>query len=161
FTGHALVGVNPVTGQLDWRYNWPTSHDANVATPIVRGDYVFIASGYGKGCALLKISKDGSSFKAERVYEHNNLCDHHSGSVLWGESLYGSNEGTLTCLDFRSGDVLWKKSGFGKGALLAADGHLFILGENGKLAVAEASPQRYRERAQFKFSSQRCWTMPV
>lgn len=161
FTGVALVSADPETGKFLWRWPWPTSHDCNVATPIVRGDYVFIASGYGKGCAMLKVVKDGDGLKVERVYEHNNFCDHHSGSVLVGEHIYGFNEATLTCLDFRSGDVVWKKNGFGKGTLLAADGHLIVLGENGKLALIEATPERFREKSSFRFSSQRCWTLPV
>jgi outer membrane protein assembly factor BamB len=33
--------------------------------------------------------------------------------------------------------------------------------ENGKIVCAAASPERYREAAAFKFSGQRCWTMPV
>jgi outer membrane protein assembly factor BamB len=174
-TGAALVSVNPESGQLFWRFPWDTDHKANVATPLVRGDYVFISSGYGKGCALLKIaarragdvsprSNDASplsNLEAQAVYKTNEFRDHHSGSVLWGEHIYGFDEHRLTCLDFREGTVRWQKSGLGQGTLLAADGHLVILSENGKVVLAEANPDHYREKASFKFSGPRCWTLPV
>jgi outer membrane protein assembly factor BamB len=161
FTGTAMVSADPQTGQIHWRFPWNTDHRANIATPLVRGDYVFISSGYGKGCALLKVTAVGGKLEAQPVYETNEFRDHHSGSVQWGEHIYGFDEHRLTCLDFRSGGVRWQKSGLGQGTLLAADGHLVVLGENGKLALAEAGPESYREKTSFKFSGQRCWTMPV
>jgi len=161
FTGTALVSANPQTGQILWRFPWKTDHLANIATPLVRGDYVFISSGYGKGCALLKIAAAGGKLEAQPVYQTNEFRDHHSGSVYWNEHIYGFDEHRLTCLDFRDGTVRWQKSGLGQGTLLAADGHLVVLGENGKLVVVEANPEKYREKASFKFSSQRCWSVPV
>lgn len=161
FTGTALVSANPETGQLFWRLPWDTDHMANIATPLVRGDYVFISSGYGKGCALLKIAATGGKVEARPVYKTNEFRDHHSGSVLWGEHIYGFDEHRLTCLDFREGTVRWQKSGLGQGTLLVADGHLVILSENGKVVLAEANPEGYREKASFKFSGPRCWTLPV
>jgi outer membrane protein assembly factor BamB len=172
-TGTALVSVSPETGQLFWRFPWNTDHLANIATPLVRGDYVFISSGYGKGCALLKITARQAGdvarpagdvsppLEARPVYQTNEFRDHHSGSVLWGEHIYGFDEHRLTCLDFRDGSVCWQKSGLGQGTLLAADGHLVILSENGKVVLAEANPEKYREKASFKFSGARCWTLPV
>jgi outer membrane protein assembly factor BamB len=161
FTGTALVSVKPSTGQILWRFPWETDHRVNATTPLVRGDYVFISSGYGKGCALLKVVAEGNKLEARPVYQTNGLRDHHSGSVLWGEHIYGFDEARLTCLDFRTGQVLWKERGFGQGTLVAADGHLFILSEDGKLAIGEARPDEFRKKASFKFSVQRCWTMPV
>ena len=46
--------------------------------------------------------------------------------------------------------------------LLLANGHLIVLGENGKLALVEATPEEYREMASFRaLRCDRCWTMPV
>jgi hypothetical protein len=70
-------------------------------------------------------------------------------------------------MEFGSGQVRWKqvkfKDGtpFGKGTLLAAGNHLIILGEYGKLALAEASHEGYREKAACQVSDQKCWTVPV
>lgn len=161
FTGAGLVSVNPRDGTVYWKFGWLTDYGCNVATPIVIGDHVFISSGYGRGCALLKVVAEGKGLRVEKVYENTNMCNHFGSCVYLKDHLYGFNEGTLTCLEFLTGKTVWKESGFKKGALTLADGHLIILGENGKLALAEATPQGYREKAIFPFSRNKCWTMPV
>jgi outer membrane protein assembly factor BamB len=162
FTGSGLVSVAPDTGKVHWSYPWETSYGCNIATPIVRGDYVFISSGYGKGCALLKVeAKEGGTLQARAVYENNQMCNHFASSVLYREHIYGFNESTLTCMEFRTGQVVWKERGFKKGSLLIADGHLIVLGENGRLALAEATPAGYHERAAFRPFRTKCWTVPV
>jgi hypothetical protein len=43
-----------------------------------------------------------------------------------------------------------------------ADDRLIVYGENGILALAEPTPDGYREAARFQFSEQRpCWSVPV
>jgi outer membrane protein assembly factor BamB len=180
FTGHSLVGVTPQDGKLLWRFPWTTQHGVNAATPIffrarssepgghpesrggkAVGDYLFISSNYGKGCALLKVSGQGSHATVSLVYEGNQMQNHFASSVLYRGYVYGFNDATLTCLDVRTGKALWKQRGFDKGSLLAAADRLYILGERGNLAVAEATPEQYRELAQFQAFRSRCWTAPV
>ncbi len=162
FTETGLVSVSPKDGSVYWRFPWETSYGCNIATPISAGDYLFISSGYGRGCALVKIVADGDgSLQAKRVYENNLMCNHFSSSVLYQDHLYGFNEGTLTCMELRTGKVVWKERGFKKGSPLIADGHLIILGESGQLALAEATPQGYREKASYRVSRNKCWTVPA
>jgi outer membrane protein assembly factor BamB len=161
FTGKHLLSVALDTGQLYWSIPWETEYDCNVATPIAVGDHVFISSGYNRGCTLLKIESDGKTLKPRRIYENTQMCNHFSSCVYYQGHLYGFNEGMLSCLDFLKGKTAWRERGFNKGALMIADGHLIILGENGKLALAEASPHGYKEKARFQFSENKCWTVPV
>lgn len=161
-TAEALHGLDPADGKPLWKFPWPSFKDCNVATPIVVGDYVFISTGYSKGCALLEIAADArGAFHARPVYEHNRMRNHFSTCVLYGEHLYGFDESFLVCMELRSGRVLWKKRGFGKGSLLVADGKLVVLGEGGNLALAEASPDRYRELASCTVLGDKCWSMPA
>jgi outer membrane protein assembly factor BamB len=170
-TAESVVGLAPEGGKLLWKYPWPLFKDCNVATPIVVGDYVFISSGYSKGCALLHITPSpppplpegakGEEFTATPVYEHNRMRNHFSTSVLYQDHLYGFDDFFLVCMELRSGKVLWKKRGFGKGSLMVADGRLLVLGDNGLLALAETSPEKYTERSSCKILQGKCWTMPV
>ena len=41
------------------------------------------------------------------------------------------------------------------------DDRLIVLGESGKLALIDASPEGYREVAAARPMKNRCWTMPV
>jgi outer membrane protein assembly factor BamB len=162
FTAGALVGLDPATGRLYWRYSWPTANDVNAATPIIRGDYVLVSSSYGKGCGLLHVATAVDGFSVEPVYEHNELCNHFASSVLVGEHVYGFSDFTLVCMEFRTGKIAWTKKGHGRGSLVAASDLLVIMAENGQLVLADASPAAYRERAALRFSRQKpCWSPPV
>jgi outer membrane protein assembly factor BamB len=162
FTGNHLVSVTPAEGTVLWQLPWETSYGCNIATPICRGEYLFISSGYSRGCALVKVSKGVLGWDVKRVYENNRMNNHFSSSVLWGEHLYGFNDAILTCMEFRTGRVVWReRGGFKKGSLLVADGHLIILGEEGQMSIAPATPEGYREKASFACSNDKCWTVPV
>jgi outer membrane protein assembly factor BamB len=161
FTGSGLVAVTPDRGEVLWRYPWETEHGANIATPITAGDYVFISSGYGRGCTVVKVEASGGALQARKVYENLEMCTHFSTCVRQGDYLYGFHEKQLRCLELRTGKVRWKQRGFDKGSLLIADGKLIILGEEGKLALAEATPEGYRERSSFQLFESRSWTVPV
>jgi outer membrane protein assembly factor BamB len=169
FMGKRVVGLSPADGQLLWQYPWETSFDVNAATPIAFSarigdkvhDYVFISSGYNKGCALLKLTSSGNGVSVQRVYETKRMRNHFSTCVRLGEQLYGFDDEFLVCMDLLTGAIRWRERGFKKGSLTVADGHLIILGEYGRLAVAEATPDEYRELASFQFSENKCWTVPV
>ncbi|HEY7315186.1 MAG TPA: PQQ-binding-like beta-propeller repeat protein [Gemmataceae bacterium] len=164
-TNEALVSLSPTDGKVYWRYPWKTANGFNIATPLAFGDYVLISSAYGKGCALLEIAaeRDGS-LCARRVYEHNRLRNYFASSIRWGNHLYGFDEKDLVCMDLHTGVEAWREKGirsFGKGSLLAAAGHLIVLGESGTLWLIEATPAGYREKASCRVSTNKCWTVPV
>ncbi len=171
FMGDAVVGVSPADGRQYWRFEWLTQFEVNAATPVVfhtrqggrLNDYVFISSGYGKGCALLRIEKTAAgNFAARPVFQNNYLCSHFGTPVRYHDHLYGFNESTLVCMDLRTGEIRWSKQGFHKGSLLRVDQYLIVLGEMGQLALMEASPEEPKPMAEGRFfPSSRCWTMPV
>ena len=159
FTAQAVVSVQPENGRVYWRFPWTTAMDCNIATPIVHGDYVFISSGYGQGCALLKVvSRGQGALGVNVVYTSKNMRNHFSTSVLYGNHLYGFDQTQLICMELATAKVKWRVRGFRKGSLLVADGMLIILGEYGKLALAEATPRGYRPLASCTLSRLRHWT---
>jgi outer membrane protein assembly factor BamB len=161
-TGTRLVGLDPKTGKLSWSFDWPTPNFANVATPLVRGDYIFISSGYSMGCALLRIHRDGEKLDVELVYKNNLMRNHYASCVFYKDYLYGFDEGYLTCLSFRKGKKrMWKEGKFGRGNLLLVGEHLLVLGKNGKMALVEPTPAGYRELALCSVSDNPCWSMPA
>ncbi len=166
FTGSALVSLNPKDGKLYWRYPWRTNYECNVATPIALDNYVFISSGYGKGCALVEVEKQGDgSLQARKVYHSRVMRNHMATCVFHAGHLYGFNEGSLTCIQFASGERCWEEAKFGKGSLLLAGNNLIVLGDNGTLALVEASPEGFHEKGSCQVfdgsNKNRCWSMPV
>lgn len=66
--GHSIVILDPESGAIDWQDEWETQYAVNAATPLPINDYLFYSSGYGKGCTLLKMKRDGDRVTGERVF---------------------------------------------------------------------------------------------
>ncbi len=163
FTGERVVGVRVDDGSVLWSYRRVSNRTANVATPIVRGNFVFVSSDYGTGCALLEIEGDASELSAREVYFHQDMKNHHATSVLLDDTLFGFSSSILTALDFSTGEVLWRDRSVGKGSLVVADGRLYLFGENGVAGLAEATRAAYRETGRFEIrtSGSPTWSHPV
>ena len=160
FTHQRALGVDLKDGRLLWSYAKASNDVANVATPVVRGNRVFVSSDYGTGAGLVEIKADGT---AQEVYFTKEMKNHHSSSILIGDYLYGFSSGILTAMKFDTGEVAWKDRSVGKGSLVYADGNLYALSENGVVGLVEATPTGYKEKGRFKIQqgSQPTWTHPV
>ncbi len=160
FTHTRALGLDLKDGKLLWEYPRAANNVANAATPIARGNRVFISSDYGNGGGLVEIKSDGS---ASEVYFTKEMRNHHSSSILIGDHLYGFSSGILTAMRFDTGEVAWKDRSVGKGSLVYADGHLYALSENGVVGLVEATPTGYREKGRFRINqdSLPTWTHPV
>ena len=126
-TGEAAVGVRADNGKELWRYSRVSNSTANVATPVVRGDQVFVSSDYGTGGGLLKLAANGNGVNADEVYFNRDMRNHYNTPVLIGEHLYGYSSRILTCMNFATGEVAWQDRSVGKGQVIAADGLLYLL----------------------------------
>jgi outer membrane protein assembly factor BamB len=160
FTQQRAVGVDPADGKVLWEYAKPSNNVANVATPVARGNRVWISSDYGTGGGLVEIKADG---KAAEVYFTKEMRNHHSSSILVGDHLYGFSSAVLTAMRFDTGEVAWKDRSVGKGSLVYADGMLYALSENGVVGLVEATPEAYRERGRFQIKQESLptWAHPV
>jgi outer membrane protein assembly factor BamB len=155
--GRGLVGILPKDGKVLWTYNL-AGGEANIPTPIVRGDYVYCCSSYGSGTVLLKLSPDGQGgVKAEKIYHLSaDVAQNLEGqSVLVGDYTYtgmGGYSGIPICIEFLTGKVMWKAHQIGSGvaALTSADGKLIFRAESGQVSLIEASPKGYNLLGYFK-----------
>ncbi|MCY2931010.1 MAG: PQQ-binding-like beta-propeller repeat protein [Planctomycetota bacterium] len=160
FAGDGLQIFSADKGEPIAATPWKTSYDVNAALPIISGDGIFITSGYGKGGALLQL-QDKALTKA---WEKNELSSQFSTPVLLEGYLYGVtgnvNGGqSLTCLELKSGAVKWTAPG--SGATILVGGKLVILGSKGRLAVAQASPDAYKELAATELGAGEWWNAPT
>jgi outer membrane protein assembly factor BamB len=163
FTGQRALGVDVSNGRLLWSYSQVANGTANIATPIVRANRVFLSSDYGTGAALLEMVPADGGIRAREVYFTREMRNHHASSVLVGEYLYGFSASILTAMRFDSGQVAWKDRSVGKGSLVFADDRLYLFSENGVVGLAEASPDAYREHGRFELQTGRLptWSHPV
>lgn len=162
-TGEAAIGLRADNGKLLWRYAKVSNPTANIATPIVKGDLVFVSTDYGTGCALLRLKAVNGGVEAEEIYFNRDMRNHYSSSVLVDGYLYGYSSRILTCMKLETGEVMWVDRSVGKGQVLFADGRLYLLSEDGVVGMAEATPDGYKEISRFEISrgNYPTWTLPV
>ena len=163
-----LVGVAAKDGKLLWSADW-NGRTAVIPTPIVRDNIVYISSGYGVGSMAVEIDEN---FEVKELYRNKIMKNHHGGVILVGDHLYGYSDARgWLCQDFKTGEVVWAyEEDLKKGAIGCADGMLYCLDEtNGTVALAEASPEGWKETGRFQLSPQtkirsssgKIWTHPV
>ncbi len=159
FSAKSVVAVNADDGGKFWQHPWKTSYDINAADPVMidGGRKVFISSGYNHGCAML----DVSSGQPKLLWTNKDMRNKHTNSVLFKGAIYGFDETTLACLDASDGKVNWTHKGLGRGSLMLADGKLIILSDKGKLVIAEASADGFKQLAAGQVLRGPCWTVPV
>jgi outer membrane protein assembly factor BamB len=149
YTADAGVGVRATDGKLMWRHRPAANNTANIATPVFFDNKVFYTSAYGTGGVLLGLRAENGEVRAQEIYMTREMQNHHGGVVLVNGYLYGYNNAILTCLEFATGKMMWRNRSVGKGALTAADGHLYIVGEDHVVGLVEATPSGYREKGRF------------
>lgn len=167
FLSKGLVGIDAATGELLWQYDRTAQGSmANIPTPVVKGDYIYSATGKVGG-GLVKIVASGDKFEAQEVYFEPQLPRAIGGSVLVGDYLYGTSSDSLMCVEFATGDVVWRDRSIGAAGVCYADGMLYLHGENGDVALVEATPEEYREVGKFTPPSapdrgkSKAWAYPV
>lgn len=167
FLGKALVGVDAKTGRFLWRYERTAEGSpANMPTPVVRNGYVYSAAGRSGG-GLVELTAQQGNVKADEVYFTPKLPTSLGGSVLVGDYLYGTTAQVVVCAEFTTGDVKWTQRGIAPASVCYADGRLYLHGENGDVALVEATPEGYRETGRFTPPNQpdrgksKAWAYPV
>ncbi len=170
FMEKGLVGIDAKTGEFLWRYTGMVGSPANMPTPVPHDNFVYNANPRRVAGALVQIKASSNGVVAEQVYLNRGLPNDIGGQVLVGEYLYGTNaEGGLMAVEFSTGKILWRAEGIGSGSVLYADGRLYIHGENGDVALVEATPEGYREKGRFTPQDQpkhindmeKAWAYPV
>jgi outer membrane protein assembly factor BamB len=171
---NSLVGVRARDGKLLWRYGqngdrFGGNNTANIPTPIVLGNRVFATAGYGRGGALVELSKADNAMKASEVYFNHQLNNKHGGVVIVGDSIFADHDdsGTPFCADLQTGKVKWQRKertdGRSSAAITYADGRLYVRYANGYVALVDAEADSYKEHGSFKIpnSDDASWNHPV
>jgi outer membrane protein assembly factor BamB/precorrin-6B methylase 2 len=143
-----VAGVSP-EGKLLWTYDKLPVRTANSHTPLVRGNRLFCASGYGAGLALLTLTAEKDGVRAAEVYARRQvLPPWHDSTLLVGDHVYAGMGRDLACLELATGKVVWRDPGAVGGyvSVTCADDHLYLRNQEGKVALVEANPEGYRRK---------------
>ena len=150
-TRNGLVGLDPVTGKVQFQRRWRSRQAAsvNAATPVVIGDLIFVSAEYGPGAAVLRMN--GSNLN-DLWASDDVLSNHYATSVYSGGYLYGFHGRqeygqSFRAVEMESGQVKWSENRFGAGTVTLVGNRLLIMRENGEMVLAQVSPNAFRPLA--------------
>ena len=67
----------------------------------------------------------------------------------------------MTAVEIKTGRIAWQTRDFAKAQLLYADGKLIVLDEDGVLALARATPERFQVLSRVSLQKRLSWTPPT
>lgn len=169
FLDKGVVGVDAKTGAFLWRYTGTAGGPANIASPIVKDNYVYSTNARRFNGGLVQLTASGDGVAAEQVYLGRDMPNTLGGQVLVGDVLYGTNQQGPVAADFLTGKIHWQEAAFGPGAVQFAEDRLYFHAENGEVALVEATTEGYKERGRFlppnppkrRDNRERAWAYPV
>jgi outer membrane protein assembly factor BamB len=155
-----------VTGGEKLTYGHRTRYEVNAAQPLDLGKQVLVASGYGKGAAMLELE----SGHPRVIWESDSVGCQMASLVSEDGYAYGINgqtganasRATLFCLELTEGRKIWEKRGYGVGTLILIDNTIAVLSDRGELSLVNASPSGFNEMASFQvLGGKSNWTPPT
>jgi outer membrane protein assembly factor BamB len=147
-TNH-VISYDLATGKEFWRCSGMTP---NVIPSSMAGGGLFYAISGFKGAALLAIdyakAKGDITGKPAIAWKFDRDTPYVPSAVLYEDRLYflDNNRPLLTCLDAKSGKPVYEKQRLPGienvySSLVAAAGHVYIIGREGKAVVVKAGPK--------------------
>lgn len=154
------------TGGEKLSYQHRTRYEVNAAQPLDLGGKILVASGYGKGGALidLKDAQPKVLWESDGVACQMASLVHRQGYAygIHGQTGANANRATLFCLELTKGRKVWEERGYGVGTVILIDKTLVVLSDRGELALIDASPDGFNELARFQvLGGNNNWTPPA
>ena len=162
FMARDVMGADAASGEVLWTIAHRTMYDINAATPAWCEDdaVLVVSSGYDGGARGIHVAKG-----ATEVWHHKRLRVHHTNLVCTGGVVYGSSgdfgPAPLTAVEAKTGKVLWQDRAFAKASFVLADETLFVVDDDGTVAMATISPQRLQVLGQAQLLRANAWTVPA
>ena len=151
FTRSGLVGLAPGDGKVAFEWPWRARMNAsvNAATPLVVDGEIFLSESYGTGCVMLR---QAGGKLSQRWASDDVMSNHYATCVVRDGFLYGyhgrqdTGRPAFRCVEWATGRVRWSEERFGAGTVTLSGNRLYLLHEDGRLLMADASPDRFKIR---------------
>ncbi len=139
FMATEIVGADPNTGDLLWRYAIRNQYPQNICAPIQVDDALLFVSTGEAGSRGLGLVQD-NTFRVEELWSTTRVqCFYGSfaqvGDTVYGTSGYPSGP-RMSAIDARTGEIVWRARGFNLSHVVAVDDLLVLLDDEGKLSLA-------------------------
>lgn len=169
-----IVSVNETTvsshrpedGTILWETEWlgQSNGAANVSQPVqVDSEHVLLSKAYGTGAKLIQVKQEESgAWLVKDVWSNNAVLKTKYTNVVIHEGYaFGLSDGILECVDLKNGKRQWKAKRYRQGQLMRIGAHLLIISEDGYVAIANASSEKFEELCTFPAITGITWNNPA
>jgi len=171
FARGGLLGFDPVAGKELFFRKWRAKiiESVNAANPVVLGNTILVGDCYENGSLCVKYESGKlATVWSNAKADEKSMPSHWCTPIAVGKHVYGCggrnpNDADLRCIDAATGEVKWIERRTTRCTLIAADGHLWSLGEQGELRLLKPNPEKYDEVARWEIPglAYPCWAPPV
>jgi len=164
--GVSLMAFEPQDGTPLWRLPFGNKYNCNCATPVVLDQRIFYSAAYGNGSILFEPTKAADRWNTKPVWTNRALLSHMATPIIIDGHVYGCSgdlgANTLRCLELAKGAVKWTERTPGKCTMVAYEGHIVLVSEDGTVRLIEANPKKYVEKGRAdQLLKSRAWTPPA
>jgi outer membrane protein assembly factor BamB len=164
--GGMIAGLDPSNGAILWAHPHDPGNDLNCGTPLFGPDNVlFMSSAYQAGSRAIRLTPRGGLIDTEELWFTNRVRFMFLSSIRIGDFVYGTTgdfgPAFLTALNIKTGESPWQVRGFARASLLAADGKVIVMNEDGDLALARLSATGAEILSRTKVFDTTTWTAPT
>jgi outer membrane protein assembly factor BamB len=163
WTGDNVVGLDPASGEVYWKYPFkPAKMVINVPTPVVNGDRMFLTAFYD-GSLMLRLDPD--RLAVEKIWRRQGLSEVNTDALhamiatpyFKGDHVYGVDSyGELRCLEAATGDRVWEdltatpKNRWSNIHMVENAGRIWMFNERGELVIATLDTDGFHEISRAK-----------
>jgi outer membrane protein assembly factor BamB len=162
----ALTSFDAASGKVLWQHDVPKGGGGlpRSLQPRPLGDgQVLISSEGDLGLALLEVTRAGDGWAVEQRWDLPPLRSSFNDVVVHDGFVYGFDGGIFCCVDLGTGKRRWKDGRYGHGQvlLLAEQGVLLVVAEDGRAILVAAKPDKHKELGAFKAVEGKTWNHPA
>lgn len=161
-----VFAINPADGKTLWSEPWETQYGISPTTPVFRDGHLFISSGYGHGCMMVKVTAEGHT----KLWEKKIPDSKFPAMILDGDHLYvvSEKQGSIVCLNWPDGKLLWSANdpklrlGFGGSILRYGGDRMIAYSDRGTVSMVKATSESVELLGQKSlFNDRSTWAHPI
>ena len=153
-----VSSLDPATGKVYWKIQWPLTQVSNAVTPVQSGSLLYFSSFYN-GSLMLALDETKPAArvfwksKSDSEVVTDALHNAFSTSVVIGDYIYGVDSyGQFRCLKLKTGERVWEtmavvvdRTQFASAHIVKHGDRVFINNDRGELIIAKLAPDGYHE----------------
>jgi len=164
-TSDGVTSVAPADGRVLWTHDWATASRIVQPALTAAGDILVGAGGFAgmQRVSATRAAGGHGGWTTEVRWTTRGLKPYFNDFVAHEGHAYGFDGSILASVDLQTGERAWKGGRYGHGQLLllADQDLLLVLGERGDLALVDATPTGFSERARAPAIEGKTWNHPV